>query len=98
MLSHGLWSMIYASEMPSVLQTRHWGKWEGSTKHRTTDVAQARGCDTVGTGKGDRICKTQFYMLLSAFNFKRFSITRREGFIYLFCVFLFLSLVTGVLN
>lgn len=83
MVSRGLWSMIYTSEMPRLLQTKHWRKWEGSTKHHNADFAQARGCDTVGNGDGEVICicKTQFHMLISALNFKRFNITRRKSFI-----------------
>lgn len=90
MVSHGLWSMIYTSEMPSLFQIKHWGKQEGSTMYCNTDLAQLGGCDAVGNGKGVCICKTQLYMLISAFNFRRFGITRREGFIICLCFVFFL--------
>lgn len=40
MVSRGLCRMIYSSEVPSLLQTQHWGKWEGRTKY--WDLAQAK--------------------------------------------------------
>lgn len=83
-----------------MLQAKHWRRQGGWGKHNNENLAQARGCDVVGSGVGEAVCgsKTQFCMLISALSFKSFSIARREGFINCLWFVFFLSLLTGVLN
>lgn len=92
--------MIYTSEITRILQAKHWIRKGGWGKHCNEDLGQARGCDGVGNRVGEAVggSKTQFYTLMSALNFKSFSIARREGFINFLWFVFFLSLLTGVLN
>lgn len=97
MVSPGPWSMIYTAEITRTLQAKHWrgkgdGGKEGITKHNNEDLAQVRGCDAVGNGEAVCGSKTQFYMLMSALNFKSSSIARREGFINCLWFVFFFSL------
>jgi len=45
----------YTAEMLGLLQTKHRGKWEGSTDHCNAGLAQARGRDAGGTGGGQGV-------------------------------------------